>query len=117
METIGKYSNEEKNWALACHLSSLAYFIPFGQILGPLIVWLIKKDEYSFVDDQGKESLNFQLSMFIYQLICIPFVFILIGIPALIALAIINIVFVIIATVHSGRGEKYRYPFALKLIR
>ena len=117
METIGEYSSEEKNWALACHLAALAVFLPFGSIVGPLIIWAIKKDEYPLVDDQGKEALNFQISMFIYQILCIPLVFIVIGIPMLIALALINLILVIIAAVHAGRGEKYRYPLALKLIR
>jgi len=117
METIEVYSNEEKNWALAAHLAALAFFIPFGSILGPLIVWLIKKDEFPFVDDQGKEALNFQISIFIYELLCIPLVFLLIGIPILITLGIINIILIIIAAVHAGRGEKYRYPLALKLIK
>ena len=61
---------EERNWAMACHLSALAgYVIPFGNIAGPLLVWLLKKDEYSLVNEQGKESLNFQLSLLIYMLI------------------------------------------------
>lgn len=117
MQTIGEYSSEEKNWALACHLAALAFFIPFGSILGPLIIWAIKKEEYLLVDDQGKEALNFQISIFIYEILCIPLVFIIIGIPMLIALALINLILVIIAAVHAGRGEKYRYPLALKLIR
>lgn len=116
-EEMHVLSNEEKNWALFAHLSALAFFIPFGQILGPLIIWLIKKDEFPFVDDQGKESLNFQLSIFIYQLACIPLVFLIIGIPILVALGILDIVLVIIAAVAASSGKSYRYPLSLKLIR
>ena len=58
---------------MLCHLSSLAgSVIPFGNIVGPLVVWLIKKDEYAFVDDQGKESLNFQISITIYTVVGHP---------------------------------------------
>jgi len=117
METIVEYSSEEKNWALVCHLAALAVFLPFGSIVGPLIIWLIKKDEFPLVDDQGKEALNFQISMFIYEVLCIPLVFIVIGIPILIALVLINLILIIIAAVHAGRGERYRYPLAIKFIR
>ena len=117
MEAIGENSSEEKNWALVCHLAALAFFLPFGSIVGPLIIWLIKKDEYPLVEDQGKEALNFQISMFIYKILCIPLVFIVIGIPILIALVLINLILVIIAAVHAGRGERYRYPLAIKFIR
>ncbi len=117
MERINSYSSVEKNWALICHLAALAYFIPFGQITGPLIVWMIKKDEFPFVNDQGKEALNFQISFFIYELLCIPLVFIVIGIPILIFLGILNFVLVIVAAVNAGRGTAFRYPLNLNLIK
>jgi len=61
-------SQLSRNWAMGCHLAVLAVYmgIPFGNILGPLIIWLVKKDEFPLVDEQGKESLNFQISMLIY---------------------------------------------------
>lgn len=110
-------SNEEKNWAMLCHLGGLVHFIPFGQIIAPMIIWLVKKDDLPFVDDQGKEALNFQISMFIYYLICIPLIFIVIGIFMLISLGVINLVLVIIAAVKAGQGEAFRYPLSLKLVK
>ena len=117
MERLDPYNSDEKTWAMICHLSALAYFIPFGQILGPLIVWVIKKDEYPLVDDQGKEALNFQLSILIYQLITIPLVFIVIGIPILIFLGVMNIVLVVVAGINAGRGVPFKYPLTIQLIR
>jgi len=63
--------SQEKTWGLFCHLSAFGLFVfpPFGNILGPLIIWLIKKDESPYVDKQGKESLNFQISFTIYAFI------------------------------------------------
>jgi hypothetical protein len=103
---------------MLCHLTALAgYVIPFGNIIGPLIVWMVKKDEDPFVDDQGKESLNFQITMMIVILICAASICIGIGVVLLPIAGILDLVFVIIASIKAGKGERYRYPFALRLIK
>jgi uncharacterized protein len=81
-------SRDERTWAMLAHLCALVgySFVPFGNIVAPLIVWLIRRDQSWFVDDQAKESLNFQISMVIYSLICIPLILLLIGIVLLIIL-------------------------------
>jgi len=117
MERQDPYRSDEKTWAMVCHLAALAYFIPFGQIIGPLIIWLLKREEFPLVEDQGKEALNFQLSILIYQLLSIPLIFIVIGIPILIFLGVMNIVLIVIAAVNAGRGVAYRYPLSLQLIK
>jgi len=120
MEVISPLSYDEKKWAMFCHLSALSGLvlpIPFASIIAPLIIWSIKKEESGFIDDQGKEALNFQISMMIYMLCCIPLVFIVIGIPLLAGLAILNVILVIIASVKANSGENYRYPLAMKLIQ
>jgi len=64
---------DEKLWATLCHLSTFAFYVSgIGHIVGPLVVWLIKKDQYPLVDDQGKEVLNFQISMSIYSTARLP---------------------------------------------
>ena len=107
-----------RNWAMLSHLVALIglFLIPFGNIVGPLIIWLIKKDEYPFVDEQAKESLNFQISMTVYMFIGGLLAFILIGIVVLIGLAIANLILVIMATVKVNSGEHYQYPFSIKFI-
>lgn len=103
---------------MVCHLSALAGFIiPFGNIIGPLIVWLIKKDESPFVDDQGKESLNFQISITIYCIVAAILILIIIGIFLLIGLGILALVLIIMAAVKANSGEKFRYPLTIRLIR
>jgi uncharacterized Tic20 family protein len=115
---------DARTWGMLCHLGALAGLvgIPFGNIVGPLVVWLIKRNESAFVDDQGKESLNFQISVTIYTLplmvlgIILTIVF-CIGIILIIAAAGIGIaalVFTILAAVKASNGEAYRYPCTIR---
>ena len=106
-----KDPKQEKTWAMLCHLGGLLGFIP------PLVIWLIKKDESSLIDDSGKEALNFQISIAIYCAIAFLLVFILIGIPLLFALQIFNLVMVIIAAIKANDGERYRYPLCIRFIK
>ena len=111
-------SSEEKNWAMACHLAAFAgWVIPLGWILGPLTVWLIRRNQFWLVDEQGKEALNFQISLMIYGIIAGILCLILIGFLLLIALAVLQIVLVIIAAIKVSNGEHYRYPLTIRLIR
>ena len=111
-------SPEERNFAMFCHLSALVGYIgvPFGSILGPLILWLVKRQEMPLVDEQGKEALNFNITVAIAALICIPLVFVVIGIFLLIALVVAHIVLTIMAAIKVNGGQSYRYPFTLRLV-
>lgn len=115
----GEVPQEERTFGMLAHLAALSGFVgvPLGFILGPLIIWLIKKDTMPFVDDQGKESMNFQITVVIAMICCIPLLFILIGFLLLPAVGIAALVFTIIAAVKANNGEHYRYPFALRLIK
>lgn len=111
-------SKDAKTFGMLCHLAALAGFIiPLGSVLGPLIIWLIKKNEMPFVDDQGKESLNFQITVTIALLVCVPLMFIGIGLLLLPIIGIAALVFVIIAAMKANEGIAYRYPWALRLIK
>ena len=111
-------TKDDRTWALLAHLSALSgYVIPFGHIVGPLIVWLIKKDQSWFVNDQGKEALNFQISVTIYLIISAVLVFVVVGILLLIAVAIGALILVIVAAVRANEGVTYRYPLTLRLIK
>ena len=110
---------EEKTNAMICHLLAFLSFagIPFGGILGPRIFWVIKKDESDFLDACGKEAINFQIAMLIYSIISIVLCLILIGYLMLFALLIVDIVCIVKAANAANRGELYKYPWSLRLIK
>ena len=110
-------SKDERTWAMLCHFSAFAGLIfPFGNFLAPLIIWLIKKEEFPFVEDQGKEVLNFQISMTIYLIGSGILCFILIGIPMVIGFLIFDVIVTLIGAVKANDGFKYRYPLAIRFI-
>ncbi len=118
MEEVKILPESERNWAMLCHLSSFAgYFFPFGGIIGPLICWLSKKDESLWVNENGKASLNFQLSIILYMILAAPLCLIIIGIPIIFFLGILEIVCVIIASVKAAKGERYKYPVTIPFIQ
>jgi uncharacterized protein len=107
----------DRTWDVLCHISALAGFIvPFGNILGPLIIWLIKKNEVPSVDAHGKESLNFQISVTIYMAVAAILMLVLIGFVLVIVVAIAAIVLVVIAAVKASSGELYRYPLTIRFL-
>jgi len=111
-------SSQARTWEMLCHLSALAgFFIPFGNLLGPLIVWLIKKNEIPSVDAHGKESLNFQISILIYAIVSGILVLVLIGFVLLIAVGIFSLVCIIIASIKASNGVPYRYPLTIRFLQ
>ena len=112
-------SSDVRTWCVLCHASALLglFFHFLGNIGGPLIVWLVKRGDSPEIEACGKESLNFQISMLIYDVIAFILVIVFIGIPILIALWILNTVLVIIASVKASEGKFYRYPLTIRLIK
>ncbi len=111
-------SNDETNWGMFAHLSALiGFIIPFGSIIGPLVIWLTKGKEFAFVGTEAKEALNFQITMAIAFLISWVLVFVLIGFLLMALLAIADLILVIIAAISASKGQPYRYPFALRLVK
>ena len=109
---------DERTWAMLCHFSAYIGFIfPFGNIIVPLIIWLSKREDLPLVEDQGREVLNFQISMTIYFIISGILCIILIGIPILIGLIIFDFIITIVAAISANDGKYYRYPINLKLIK
>ena len=114
-------SPEEKNWAMISHIASFAALIPLipliGMVLGPLFVWLFKKEEMPLVAQNGVEALNFNITMFIAYCVAFVLCFILIGIPILFGLIIFHFVVTILAAIKASEGGVYKYPFSIKLIQ
>jgi uncharacterized Tic20 family protein len=114
---VDKATKDERMWAMFCHLSALTLFIiPFGNIIAPMVIWIIKKDEFPLVEDQGKEVLNFQISLTIYVIISAILTVVVIGIPLLIGLVVFGVIVTIIAVIKVNEGEKYRYPLAIRFV-
>ena len=108
---------EARTFGMLCHIGALAgYVVPFGHLIGPLVFWLLKKDQHPFVDQQGKESLNFQITVTIAYVVFGTLSIFLIGIPFLVATGIAALIFEIIAGVRANSGIAYRYPFTLRLL-
>lgn len=123
-------SSEERQWAMFAHLSALlgalvtaGWLASIGCFIGPLVIWLVKKESMPFVADQALEALNFNITLAAIMLVLFLFGLLTLGIGFLIALplmAIIGIaglVFIIIAAIKSNDGVRYRYPFAIRLVK
>lgn len=138
-------TNDEKNWAIGAHLSAFSgVVIPLGSLLGPMVVWMIKKNESEFVNEHGKAALNFQISFFIYTLIFVgglivnlfklipqlsvlennadpTQVFSILGswmiwILPLIIISLFKLIVIIIAAIKAGDGKSYTYPLTISFI-
>ena len=111
-------NSEERTWGAIAHLGSFATtIVPFGNVLLPLILMLVKKDESPFIEAQAKEALNFQLSIMVVAIGCIPLIFIGIGILLLIGLAVLDFVACIIAAIKASEGKQFRYPLNFRWIK
>jgi len=118
-EVSKEVNKDARTWAMVCHLLGLAGLpLPIvGNIVGPLIIWQIKKDDFPFVDEQGKEAVNFQISMSIYGLVAAVLIFACIGVFLLPAVYVVDLVFLLIAAVKSNNGHHYRYPLTIRFIK
>jgi uncharacterized Tic20 family protein len=123
-------SADERQWAMFAHLSALAGGIlttgwagSIGCFIGPLVIWLMKKDTMPFVDDQAREALNFNISVAIIFFVLWVLTFLTLGIgilltgPLMILVGLAWLVFTIIASMKANQGERYRYPFTLRLVK
>lgn len=119
VEAAAEISKDARMWAMLCHLAGLAWLIVpcIGGILGSLVLWQIKKDEHPFIDANGKEALNFQISMLIYAVISAGLFIICIGPFLLAAVALADLIFAIVASVKANNGEAYRYPVTIRFIK
>lgn len=118
LQPVPTLSREVRQWAMFCHFSAfLGMWFPFGSLIGPLVLWQVKREVDPFIDAQGKEALNFQITVAIASAICYLLMFVLIGF-ALLALVLIGaLVLTIIAGIKANEGVAYRYPFTWRLIK
>lgn len=119
LETSAPSLVNVRTWCALCHASALLgvlFHFP-GHLLGPLIVWLVKRGDSPEIDDHGKEALNFQISMLLYNLVAGVFCLILVGFVFLAILWVLNAIFVVIASIQASDGKFYRYPMTIRFLR
>jgi uncharacterized protein len=112
-------SKDSLNMGMLCHLLALTAFLTAGAggIVGPLVIWLIKKDSDPYVDQQGKESLNFQISIVIYSIVAGLLIFVAIGIFLLPIIGLAWLILTIIGTIKASKGGMWQYPLTIRLIK
>jgi uncharacterized Tic20 family protein len=110
-------SKDARMWAMFAHLAGFAGLLPVlpavGSVIGPLIIWVLKKDLFPFVDEQGKEAVNFQITMLIYGIVAGLLILACVGAVLLPAVIIVDMVLIIIAAIKANDGYHYRYPYPL----
>ena len=105
-------SKDARMWAMLCHLLGL-----FTSFVGPLIIWLLKKEEDPFIDNQGKEALNFQITVLIASIVSGLLTMVCIGVFLAMAVGVVDLIFCIMAAVKANGGEAYRYPVSIRIIK
>ena len=122
--TIAPSDSDERTWAMLGHLSALSAFITgLGCVIGPLIVWLVKRDTMPFAGEQALEALNFNITAIIAAVGLGAFTLLTLGIGALLTVPLAFVLFIgwfvltIVAAVKANGGEHYRYPFCIRLVK
>lgn len=110
-------TNEAKNYAMGSHLAGFAGAVfPFGNILGPLVVWLMGRSRGAFADYHGKEAVNFNISYTIYLIVAALLALVLIGLILIPIVIILWLVFTVTAAIRASNGEEYRYPMTIRFV-
>jgi uncharacterized protein len=119
LATAPTVTENERTWGMLAHLAALAGVVMplFGCMLGPLVVWLARRDQSAFVDGQAKEALNFNISVFLAALVCSLLMLVFIGFILGAALFIAWLVMTLIAAIRASEGIAYRYPISLRLVK
>ncbi len=110
-------SSDDRTWAIIAHASAfIGLVIPLGNIIAPLIVWAIKKDESKFVDENGKQAVNFQITWTVLLAIAALSVLVLVGLVLLPLLALAWFALIVIAIIRASNDQVYDYPLTIDLI-
>ena len=110
---------QARQWAMLCHYAAFFWVLAplIGNVIGPLVVWQLKKDLHPFVDEQGKEALNFQITYSVAMMVCGLLAWVLIGFPLMLLVGLAALVLTIIAGIKANEGQNYRYPFSWRLVK
>ena len=109
---------ESRQWSMFLHLSVLTtYIVPLAGLVAPIVIWQMKKNDSPKLDMHGKIVVNWVLSMILYMIVSVVLSFVIIGLPMLLALVVLNIVFPIIGGIKANNGETWRYPLSIRFIK
>jgi len=109
---------DERTWFMLCHLSALCgYFFPFGNLIGPFLIWQIKKNDYPAIEAQAKAMLNFQFTIYLAVIVACILIIVVVGIPLLWAIGAFNVVCIIIAAMKANNGEPWMFPLSIRFLK
>ncbi|MGB0259709.1 MAG: DUF4870 domain-containing protein [Coraliomargarita sp.] len=115
--THAETDSNARTMGMLCHLLALVQFLGIPGVLGPLVIWLLKREEHPFIDSCGKEAVNFQLSVLIYLIVAFVMVFIVIGFFLVPIIMLLSIVYTVIAAIKASDGNDYQYPLTIRFIK
>lgn len=111
-------ASQEMQWKVAFHLCPLVgLLVPFGNLIAPLVLWLIKRPESTELDQVGKDVLNFQISISIYALVAAVLTLVFIGFLLFVAIFILWLYGMVMAAVKAGNNQPFRYPLTITFLR
>jgi uncharacterized Tic20 family protein len=112
-------TENERTWGMLAHLSALTGVVVWllGCIIGPLVVWIARRDQSAFVAEHAREALNFNITVVLAALVCMLLMLVFVGFILGTALFVVWLVFTLIAAIKASEGEHYRYPFSLRLVK
>lgn len=112
-------SAEARKWAMLCHYAAFAWFLApmVGNVVGPLVVWQLKRESDPYVDEQGREALNFQLTLSLALMVCGVLAWLLIGFPLMLLVSVIGLVLTVIGGIKANEGRPWRYPFCIRFLK
>lgn len=109
---------DTRMWAMFLHLSFFAgYAVPIFGLLAPVVIWQVKKDELPLIDRHGKNMVNWLISLVIYTIVGVLLCFIVIGVPFLILLGVLSVVFPIVAGIKANNGKVWKYPMSIQFLK
>lgn len=110
-------SSEDRTWGILTHAAAFAGFgVPFGNVLGPLVIWLVKKEESQFVDENGKQAVNFQITWSILLVLALPTILIGIGVVLVPIIALSWLALVVVAMMRASEDQVYEYPLTVEFV-
>ncbi len=117
-QAVSGISVDANMWAMFIHLSQFCgYVIPFAGLILPIVLWQIKKNDSELIDRHGRIVVNWIITEFILAIVFVLLCFVLAGIPLLIALAVVGVIFPIVGAVKAANGEAWAYPCSIKFLK